>query len=135
MTPFSILQPASPGLRGGRPPRPSTVQPVKSLPLKRGFHGSADCSDAMSAKQSSVTTAPEMPFWFLILRFILQPSLFSALPATVRQLQTYHLRTSLHPSRAAESEFDWSPHRNRGSPRPTPPQTSRLVCDRTSAPS
>src|ERR1044071_3084677 len=61
MMPSSIVQPASAGLREGAP-RAGTVQPVKSLPLKSGFHGSADCSDATSWKQSSVTMPNEMPF-------------------------------------------------------------------------
>src|SRR5436190_8382260 len=68
MMPFSIFQPASAGLREG-PLRAATVQPVKSLPLKSGFHGSADCSDAMSTKQRSVTTPTEMPFCLLTVRF------------------------------------------------------------------
>src|SRR5947209_1997842 len=55
MMPFSIFQPASAGFREGPPRRAGTIQPVKSLPLKSGFHGSADCSDAMSTKQSIVT--------------------------------------------------------------------------------
>src|SRR4051812_46902824 len=62
MRPFSIFQPASAGFREGAPPRAGTVQPVKSWPLKSGFHRSADCSDGGSPKQSSVTTATEMPF-------------------------------------------------------------------------
>src|ERR1051326_3438435 len=110
MMPFSIFQPASAGIRVRPPPRAPTVQPAKSLPLKSGFHGSADCSDAMSTKQSSVTTLPETPFCFLIRRFVLQPSMFSALPATVAQLQIYRLRRSLRPSRAVENEFDLSQH-------------------------
>src|SRR6266487_255014 len=62
MMPSSIFQPASAGLREGPSPRAGTVQPVKSLPLKSGFHGSADCSDDRSTKQSSVTMPKEMPF-------------------------------------------------------------------------
>src|SRR4029453_1843371 len=62
MMPFSIFHPVSAGLREGSPPRAATVQPVKSLPLKSGSHASADCSDARSTKQSSVTTPTEMPF-------------------------------------------------------------------------
>src|SRR5256885_17087176 len=62
MMPSSIFQPASAGLREGPSPRAGTVQPVKSLPLKSGFHGSADCSDARSTKQSSVTMPKEMLF-------------------------------------------------------------------------
>src|SRR5215217_2133908 len=58
--PFSIFQPASVGLLEP-PPRAGPVQPVKSLPLKSGFDGSADCSDAMSTKQRSMTPT-EMPF-------------------------------------------------------------------------
>src|SRR3954463_6918776 len=54
MMPFSIFQPASAGLTEA-PPRPGTVHPVKSLPLKSRFHTSADCSAAGSMKQSSVT--------------------------------------------------------------------------------
>src|SRR4051794_21939757 len=53
MIPSSIFQPASAGLREGAPLRAGTVQPVKSLPLKSGFHCSADCSDAGSRRQSS----------------------------------------------------------------------------------
>src|SRR5689334_21556501 len=68
MMPFSIFQPALTGMRGG-PPRTGTVQPVKSLPLNIGFHGSADCSDAMSTKQRSVTMPKEMPFRLLTERF------------------------------------------------------------------
>src|ERR1051326_563072 len=62
MTPFSIFQPAPAGLRERPPPRAGTVQPVKSLPLKSGFHGSADSSDVSSTKQRSVTMQKEMPF-------------------------------------------------------------------------
>src|SRR5436190_10399463 len=62
MMPSSIFQPALAGLREGPSPRAGTVQPVKSLPLKSGFHGSADCSDARSTKQSSVTMPKEMFF-------------------------------------------------------------------------
>src|SRR5438093_13683916 len=62
MMPSSIFQPASAGLREEPSPRAGTVQPVKSLPLKSDFHGSADCSDARSTKQSSVTMPKEMPF-------------------------------------------------------------------------
>src|SRR5437588_7200716 len=58
---------ASAGLTEG-PPRAETVQPVKSLPLKSGFHGSADCSDAMSTKQRSVTMPKEIPFCLLTAR-------------------------------------------------------------------
>src|SRR6185436_8832395 len=64
MMPFSIFQPASVGLREG-PPRAGTVQPVKSLPLKSGFHGSADCSDTRSTNQRHVTMPKEMPFCLL----------------------------------------------------------------------
>src|ERR1041385_7620767 len=66
MMPSSIFQPASAGLREGAP-RAGTVQPVKSLPLKSGFHGSADCSDAASTKQSNVTTPTEMRFIGILL--------------------------------------------------------------------
>src|SRR6185503_3784006 len=95
MMPSSIFQPASAGLREGAP-RAGTVQPVKSLPLKSGFHDSADFSDGRSTKQSSVTMPKEMPFigvlppWnskdvergtdrnlLFAVRFILEPQLFS----------------------------------------------------------
>jgi hypothetical protein len=62
MMPFSIFQPASARLKEGPPPRAGMVQPVKSWPLKSGFHGSADWSDAWSAKLSSVTRLKEMLF-------------------------------------------------------------------------
>src|ERR1041385_512799 len=68
MMPFSIFQPASVGIRAV-PPRAGTVQPVKSFPLKSGFHGSADCSDNKGTKQRSVTMPKEMPFCPLTVRF------------------------------------------------------------------
>src|SRR5258707_15695312 len=67
---FSIFQPASAGLREGAP-RAGTVQPVKSLPLKSSFHGSADCSDAGSTKQSSVTMPTEMPLIGILLPWLI----------------------------------------------------------------
>src|ERR1043166_700990 len=66
MMPSSSFQPASAGLTE-EPPRAGTVQPVKSLPLKSGFHGSADRSDAASTKQSSVTAPREMRFIVILL--------------------------------------------------------------------
>src|ERR1043165_8161622 len=70
MMPFSIFQPASAGLREGPPPRAPPVQPVKSLPLKSGFHGSADCSEVVSTKQRIVTRHQERAFWLFRLRFM-----------------------------------------------------------------
>src|SRR5262245_1105828 len=67
MTPFSISQPASAGTREG-PPRTGTVQPAKSLPLKRGFHGSADCNDTMRTKQRSVRMPKDVRFCLLTVR-------------------------------------------------------------------
>src|SRR6185312_15154274 len=102
MMPSSIFQPASAGLREGPSLRAGTVQPVKSLPLKSGFHGSADCSDAGSTKQSSVTMLKEMPFIGIFLLWNSQDVERGLLSAGTMQKDLETARPACHVPRLAE---------------------------------